>query len=422
MSLGTNTTPLEMAKADAAQYAASVEHADKVTLGIVTPLSQPGDPTSGMLTVRGAIIGAEYVRDHGGIRDGLQFDFVIRNDQETVALDGGTMPRSAVGALAKVAIVDQALAALGPWHLRYTDEVADLADKIGIPLFVENAHPSVTTANRRTVFRTFTSLAERAPMLIRFAAEQGFKRIGLIHANTVFGNLAAERLRAEAENAPESFELNCIVFDQESTVNLIPKLQAIKEWKPDVVINVGVIRTNVLIVKQAAEIGLLPEVPMMVPFQWPLRAADYWEALGVKGLHMVWPATQFSPGWEELTPIGRWFVSRYVSKYDSMPPDTALNAFTDVTIIAQALRSAPRVGREELIEALEAGTFDTWRGPVSFERGETHWHHSPPPVVLQQYQEVGQDVSTVPIVYPPEFRTASYVRPGNGTGPDNSAE
>lgn len=415
MTMGDDTTPLEMVRAEAAVYAASVERAEKVTIGIVTPLSLPGDPTAGTLTARGAIIGAEYVRDHGGIRDGLQFDFVIRDDQETVALDGGTMPRSAVGAMAKVAIVDQALAILGPWHLRYTDEVADLADRIGVPLFIENAHPFVTTKRRRAVFRTFTSVAERAPLLIRFAAEQGFKRIGMIHANTVFGNLAAERIQAEAEAAPEPFEVYSVSFDQESAVNLRPKLRAIKDWQPDVVINVGVIRTNHMVVKQAAEVGLLPGVPMMAPFQWPLRAAGYWEDLGESGLHMVWPATLFSPRWKGLTDIGRWFVDRYVSKYGTMPPDTALNAFTDITIIAQALRNVGRVGRDELIDALETGTFHTWRGPVSFERGETHWHHSPPPAVLQQYQEVGQDVSTVPIVYPPEFRTASYVRPGDGS-------
>jgi branched-chain amino acid transport system substrate-binding protein len=36
-------------------------------------------------------------------------------------------------------------------------------------------------------------------------------------------------------------------------------------------------------------------------------------------------------------------------------------------------------------------------------------------VVLQQYQEIDQDISTVPIVYPPELRTAGYVRPGSST-------
>ncbi|WP_168222461.1 MULTISPECIES: ABC transporter substrate-binding protein [unclassified Micromonospora] len=415
MSTTSEPTVLETVTEQVRAFARTVDGAPTVTVGIVTPLSLPGDPTAGTLTARGALIGAEYVRDHGGIRDGLQFDFVVRDDQETVTLDGGTMPRSAVGALAKVAIVDRALAVLGPWHLRYTEEVADLADRIGVPLFIENAHPGVTAQKRRAVFRTFTSMAERAPVLIRFAADQGFRRVGLIHADTVFGRSAAALLTAELQAAEEPMELYSVEFDQESTTDLRPQLREIQQWGPDVVINVGVVRTNHLIVQQAAEIGLLPEVPMLAPFQWPLRAPDYWKALGAHGLHLVWPATQFSPNWSGLTPIGRWFVDRYRDTYGTMPPDTALNAFTDITIIAQALRQADRVGRAELIDALEKGTFDTWRGPVSFTRGETHWHHSPPPVVLQQYQEIDQDISTVPIVYPPELRTAGYVRPGSST-------
>lgn len=413
MSVAPDSTPAEIVAREAEAFAQSVAGAEKVRIGIVTPLSTPGDPTAGSLTARGAIIGAEYVRDHGGVRDGRQFEFVIRNDQETVALDGGTMPRSAVGAFAKVAVVDQVLAVLGPWHLRYTEEVAELAEKLGVPLFVENAHPSVTAKQRRVVFRTFTSMAERAPVLVRFAAEQGFKRVGLIHANTVFGNIAAELIKTAIDAAPESIELHSVAFDQESASDLRPLLREIQQWGPDVVINVGVIRTNHMVVQQAAEIGLLPGIPMLAPFQWPLRAPDYWKALGRSGLHLVWPATLFGPNWAGLTPIGRWFADRYVEKYQAMPPDTALNAFTDITIIAQALREASGIGRDELIEALEHGTFDTWRGPVSFERGETHWHHSPPPVVLQQYQEIGQDISSVPVVYPPQLSTAAYVHPGN---------
>ena len=39
-----------------------------------------------------------------------------------------------------------------------------------------------------------------------------------------------------------------------------------------------------MVVKQAAEVGLLPGTPMLAPFQWPLRAPDYWNSLGSNGL------------------------------------------------------------------------------------------------------------------------------------------
>jgi len=406
-------TPLARAQADVAATNAKIAGAPAVKIGIVTTLSEPGDPTAGELTVRGATIGADYIREHGGIRNGIQVEFVLRNTQESVELDGGLMPRSAVGAFAKLAIVDEVIAAMGPWHLRYADYVAEAAERMGVPLFVENAHPTITAKQRLRVFRTFTSMAERVPQLVGFIESQNMRRISILAANTVFGETCANMLEEQLNALPGApVEIQRFDFDQESTYDLKPELAKIKDYAPDLFINVGVIRTNYLIINQAEEVGLLPGTPMMAPFQWPLRAADYWRLAGEAGNYLIWPASQFSPTWSGLQPIGRWFVKHFHEKYGVMPPDTAMNAFTDVTIIAQALETVPTITRASLTYALEAGTFNTWRGPVSFQRGEKHWHHSPPPVVLQQYQQVGQDITNVPIVYPMQYQTHQYIRPG----------
>lgn len=406
-------TPEAMALADAAASNAKNAGAPAVKIGVVSPLSGPGDPTAGLLTVRGATIAQDYLREHGGIHNGIQVELVVRNDQETVELDGGLMPRSAVGAFAKLAIVDEVLAAMGPWHLRYADYVADAAERIGVPLFVENAHPLITAKQRYCVFRTFTSMAERVPQLVSFIESQNMRRISILAGNTTFGETCANMLEEQLKALPgERREILRFDFDQETTFDLKPELLKIKEYRPDLFINLGLIRTNYLIINQAEEVGLLPGTPMMAPFQWPLRASDYWRLAGEAGNYMVWPASQFSPSWSGLRPIGHWFVNRFHAKYGMLPPDTSLNAFTDITIMAQALNLVPTITRASLIYALEVGTFETWRGPLRFERGQTHWHHSPPPVVIQQYQRVGQDISNVPIVYPPEFQTHHYLRPG----------
>ncbi|MGW4891640.1 ABC transporter substrate-binding protein [Kitasatospora sp. NPDC004240] len=413
MTTAPESTFEERARADVESVNRAAAGDRTVKIGIVTPLTGPGDPTAGELTVRGARIGAEYVREHGGIRDGLQIEFVLRNDQETVALDGD-MQRSAVGAFAKVAQIDDVLAALGPWHLRTADHTAELAERLGVPLFIESAHSGVTRKRRRTVFRTFTNVAERVPPMVEFAAEQGFRKVALLAANTVFGLMTADTFEEVAAAHPHDFEVLRIDFDQESTFDLTEELAKIKDFAPDVFVNVGVIRTNYLVIQQATEAGLLPATPLMVPFQYPLRSADYWRLAGEGGNHVVWPATVFSPYWEGLTEVGRWFVERYTAVYGAPPPDTALNSFTDITLIAQALENAAEVSRDGLIDALEAGTFDTWRGPVSFERGEDHWHHSPPEVILQHYTGVGQTITDLTVVHPAAYRTGDYTHPSLG--------
>ncbi|MEE8303563.1 MAG: hypothetical protein V3S24_14140, partial [Candidatus Tectomicrobia bacterium] len=51
--------------------AAPVAHAQTIKLGVLTPLSVPGDANAGKLISRGARLGAEYVNTvMGGIRGG----------------------------------------------------------------------------------------------------------------------------------------------------------------------------------------------------------------------------------------------------------------------------------------------------------------------------------------------------------------
>jgi branched-chain amino acid transport system substrate-binding protein len=58
-----------------------------VKVGILTPLTGPGDPVAGFLVARGARLGAEYVRENGGALN-RQIAFVMRNDQATAYADG----------------------------------------------------------------------------------------------------------------------------------------------------------------------------------------------------------------------------------------------------------------------------------------------------------------------------------------------
>ncbi|WFE29883.1 ABC transporter substrate-binding protein [Solwaraspora sp. WMMD791] len=377
---------------------------DASPLGILTPLTGPGDPVAGELIVRGASLGATYLRE-SGIAD---LRFVVQNDQASAADEG--MQRSAVAGLAKLAVVDDVLAVVGQWHLRTAEHVTRTAELLGVPIFVENGHNTITARHRRTLFRTYFSIADRVPMIIDFLAEQKLLRLGIIAPNTVFGSMMADTVE-QAAAAAEGFSTVRFDFDQESTTEVYDELRKIKDFEPDVLINCGVVRTNYMVINQATEIGLLPGTQLLVMFPFPMRSDDYWRLAGEAGNLVIWPATTYRPSWPGLTPIGRWFTDRYSASFGSFPPDNALNAFTDVTVIGQALAAAGVPDREALLTTLEAGTFDTWRGPVSFDRGAEHWHHSPPEFMLMQYQAYGQSFDDAAVIHPAATRTATYLAP-----------
>lgn len=380
---------------------------DPIRIGILTPVTGPGDATAGELVVRGARLGAEYLHEHGGVLGGRGVALVLQNDQATAATDG--MHVSAIAGMTKL-VQEEVIAALGQWHLRTTPGAAETAEHFGVPMFVENGHNTVTAAGRGTIFRTYFTIAERTALMFDFLTEQGMRRIGLIASDTVFAASTADTIEKEA-NRRRGFTVLRFDFEQETTVDVRSELCQIAQFKPDIVINAGVIRTNYLVINQAAEVGLRPDVPMMVTFAFPMRSADFWAAAGEYGNGIVWPATYYSPSWEGLTPIGRWFTDRYIKRYGSFPPDTSLSAFTDVTIVGQALDLVESDTRDDLIRGLESGEFETWRGAVRFDRDAIHWHHTPPELLLLQYQAVGDSFDDAAIVYPAKVQTDAYLAP-----------
>ncbi len=387
---------------------------DPIRIGIITPLCEPGDATAGELVVRGACLGAQYVRESGGVRGGRQIEFVLYNDQATAQEEG--MARSSAAQMTKLALVDNAVAAMGQWHLRTTPWVVDVATRYGVPIFIENGHSSITAQKRRNVFRAYFTIADRVPIMLDFAAANGMKRIGLIAADTVFGQMTADTL-VEYGTQRYGMEFRRFDFPQDDTTDFREQLKAIKKYQPDLFINGAVIKTNYMIIQQAAEIGLIPGTPMMVTFGFPLRSSDFWRLSGDAGLGTMWPAMRYRDSWEGITDIGRWFIDHYTEKYGQFPPDTALTHFTDVTIIAAALQAARSDSREDLLDALEAMEFQTWQGPIRYERGPAHWHHVAPELALLQYQKVDQLFDDSAIIHPPNLATASYMPPSSTPAP-----
>ncbi|KAA2255387.1 ABC transporter substrate-binding protein [Solihabitans fulvus] len=373
-------------------------------VGVLTPLSAPGDPTAGELVVRGTVLGARYVAEHPGDFSGRAVRLFLENDQRTADVEH--MSRSAAGGMAKLVALDGVSAVVGQWHLRTSPVVADLAERWGVPTFIENGHNTITHG-RRNLFRTYFSIADRAPMMAEFAARQGWRRIAVIAADTVFGQMLADTVGEALRDAIPDLELYREDFAQDGVTDLREQLARATEFGPDLLVNAGVVRTNYLIVEAAAETGLLPKVPMMACFPFPMRSQDYWNFAGQAGIGVMWPATRYSPTWSGLTPTGRWFVDTYHKEFGSYPPDNALNSFTDVVILAQAAALAGSHERAQLRNALESGSFRTWRGQVRF----TDDHHQPPEFVLMHYQEVGHTLDEAVIVWPEAAVTGEFRHP-----------
>src|SRR3989442_1524088 len=310
-----------------------------VKIGVLTPLSPPGDAAAGQFIVRGAKMGAED--------------------------DAGTPEKGSAG-FRKLATQDQAVAVVGQFHSSVMTAVQALAEQFKVPVFSTQASArQITEKHLNYTFRTHVIDPDRCQMWTRWAKDRGFKRVALITENTDYGvGLVDGNQKAFAAMQPGA-ELKTIIFDR-AVVDLTPQLLEIKSWKPDLLLNGGIGTPMYLIIKQAYDVGLHPAVPMLISYDAPARP-EYWKNLGEKG---TWAAfiVYYHPTMR-LTARGEAFRKKYMAEFKDDPIYGALNGYAQVVLLADALNAAKSDNIEELVKALLAGKVEGWNGTISFSRG-----------------------------------------------------
>jgi branched-chain amino acid transport system substrate-binding protein len=370
-----------------------------VKIGVLTPLSPPGDASAGQLILRGAKMGAEEVNAHGGVLGGRKIELFVEDDSGT--------PEKGSAGFRKLAQQDQVVAVVGQFHSSVMAAVQVLAEQFKVPVFSTQASAKqITEQHLNFTFRTHVIDPDRCQMWTRWAKERGFKRAALIAENTDYGvGLVDETKKAFASMYPGA-ELKTIIFDR-AVVDLTPQLLEIKNWKPDVLFNGGIGTPTYLIAKQAWDVGLTPAVPTLISYDAPARP-EYWKNLGEKG---NWASfiVYYHPTMK-LTPRGEAFRKKYMAEFKEDPIYGALNGYAQVVLLGDALNAAKTDNTDALVKALLAGKFEGWNGTISFTRGEgPYWQQWSPPMLVVQYTKPEMPFSEVKIVYPPDLKTGEWV-------------
>jgi branched-chain amino acid transport system substrate-binding protein len=370
-----------------------------VKLGVLTPLSPPGDATAGQMFLRGARIATDEVNAGGGILGGRKLELVIEDDSGT--------PEKGVAGFRKLATQDRVVAVVGQYHSSVMQAAQVLAEQYKIPFFASQATAAAITEKHLTyTFRTCIIDADRARMWTGWIKERAFKRVTLITENTDYGIGLSEETKKFFGAMVPGAELKTVIYDR-SVVDLTPQMLEIKNWKPDLVINGGVGTPAYLIMKQAYDVGLFPAVPMLINYDLPVRP-EYAKNLGDKG---NWASfmVYYHPGMK-LTQRGAAFRRKYMEQFKEEVVYTAFQAYTQVMLVTDAVNAAKSEKGEELVKALLGNKFEGWNGTISFSRGEgPYWQQWAPPILVTQLTRLDMPFSEMKIIFPPEFRTGEWV-------------
>ena len=370
-----------------------------VKIGVLTPLSPPGDASAGQFIVRGAKMAADDVNARGGVLGGRKIELVTEDDSGT--------PEKGVAGFRKLATLDQVVAVIGQFHSSVMGAVQELAEQFKIPVFATQASArSLTEKHLTYTFRTHVIDPDRVSLWNRWIKQHNFKRVALIAENTDYGVGLVEETKRLFKSMDVQADLKTVIFDR-AVVDLTPQLLEIKNWKPDLVLNGGVGTPVYLVIKQAHDVGLFPAVPMLVSYDLPARP-EFWKNLGDKGAYLTF-IVYYHPTMK-LTSRGEAFRAKYREQYKEDPVYGALNAYAQVALVADALNDAKSDTGEPLVKALLSNTFEGWNGTISFTRGEgPYWQQWTPPMLVTQYTKPEMAFTEVKIVYPAELKTGDWM-------------
>jgi branched-chain amino acid transport system substrate-binding protein len=382
-----------------------------ITLGVLTPLSPPGDASAGQLIVRGAELGAAYINTvMGGVFGPRSSCSLPPTPVQLAVEDTSGVPEKAVAGFRRLVTERHAVGVFGAFHSSAMLAAAPLADQFGVPYISTQASAADITAKHfRAVFRTHPIDPDRASTWLGFAQAQGWHKIAMLAENTDYGIGLVEATKALIASRHLAVTLDAVIFDRASA-DLTPQLLKFKASRPDVLINVGVGTPAYLIIKQAHDIGLFPQTAMLASYDFPVRG-EYWKNLGPTGTYLAF-ISYYHPRMA-LTPLGKWAAVEYAKRYHDTAVYSNLNAFGDAVILAEAMNQACSADPGRLIAALERGRFETWiGGAVTFPRAPgVYWHQWSPPLVILQYTQTGETYDQAPILYPLAMKTGTYTAP-----------
>lgn len=382
-----------------------------VTLGVLTPLSPPGDASAGQLIQRGAELGVQYINTvMGGLFGGKEGCPLPATQVRLAVEDDSGVPEKAVAGFRRLVSDDRAVAVWGAFHSSAMLAAAPLADQFMVPYISTQASAAdVTGKHFAAVFRAHPIDPDRAAAWLGFIQAQGWHKVAMLAENTDYGIGLVEATKALIAAKKLDVTLDAVIFDRTSA-DLTPQLLKFKAAKPDLLLNVGVGTPAYLIVKQAHDVGLFPQAAMLGSYDFPVRP-EYWKNLGPAGNYLAF-ISYYHPRMA-LSSFGKWAALEYAKRYHDVAIYANFNSFGDAVIVAEAMNQACSSDPKKIIAQLERGRFDTWiGGKVTFPRADgLSWHQWSPPMIILQYTQNDQTYDKAQILFPSAMKTGSYAAP-----------
>lgn len=272
-------------------------------VGVILPLSRPGDFVAGGNVLKTAQLWAAWVNGRGGV-DGQRVVLKTYDDKR----DSERGAKAVVKAITK----DRCSVILGGWDSAVALAEIEEAHRLGTPFFVSYAwSPDVTRAGHPEVVRIGPNRDMLTSAFVPFMIKRGYTRVALIAENTAYGQGLGETIRAGATLA--GIDVNAEAFPRDSH-DLRPILKRLLARKPQTLMVIAEVTPGrTLAITQARGAGFGGDIVL----GWDYVNDEFWKATGKHGVNVIWPT--FSAPTLRLTAAGQTFKRAYTKRYKHAP-------------------------------------------------------------------------------------------------------
>jgi len=372
---------------------------ETIKIGVITPLSPPGDYVSGKLILETAQLFVEWKNEKGGVL-GKKLE-IVQADQ---TLDSSV----AISNLQRMVTKDKIAGLVGPWESLVALPVAGATQENPVVTFFTYSWADDITKNHyKYVFRIGVYNSLIAGQSVDYFKDAGLKNIAVIVEESPYGFGQRDSLTYWGEKKYPEAKFTFIPAAM-GKADYSAELSRVKGITPSpdlLVIHLNVPHAFVA-GKQAVEMGLT-KAGAKIYFgndcpTWDPKS--FWEMMGEGGVGTMFP-TYYSPSMQ-MTATGQEFMSLYRTKYGKEPFIAIMWYWDCLRILCEAIEKTGSTNPDTLAKYIEGIDIEGTTGRITLvnetDPSSMLWHQW---IGMTQYTfeftEFQQEASKAKQVYPP---------------------
>ena len=286
----------------------------------------------------------EEINANGGV-NGMQIELIVK--------DSAANPEKAISFAKQLIEEDQVVAIIGPSTSGETMQIKDLCESYKVPLVSAAAAEAIVEPVASYVFKTPQKDNYVAKWIFSTMNTMGIKKIGVVAANTGFGNAG----KGQLEKYASEFGIEIAIaetYDKAAT-DLTALLTKLNAQNIEAVVNWSIVPAQSIVPKNMKQLGM--DVPLFQSHGF--GNIKYVEAAGEAAEGIIFPAGRLLVA--EKLPDGHpqkenlvAYKTAYESKFGEDVSTFGGHAYDAIMLVVEAVKNSKSLERGDIRDALEA--------------------------------------------------------------------